>query len=106
MGVIFMPNHLIWKRLQCVHIFSMIMHFHTGNVYLDAVLTVHVSIFLTKKQIKNLEETTPSIRFHIYHIIGSCTDNGIIPLKEKKYVTRVNKNLHQINLQKYTPENS
>ena len=30
------------------------------------------------------EETTPSIRFHIYHIIGSCTVRGIIPLKYKK----------------------
>ena len=51
-------------------------------------------------------ETTPSIRFHIYHIIGSCTDHGRITLKDKKYVTGVNKNLHQITLQKYTPEKS
>ena len=48
---------------------------------------------------KKYEETTPSIRFHIYHIIGRCTAHGIIPLKDKKYVTCVNKNLHQINLQ-------
>ena len=32
---------------------------------------------------KKYEETTPSIRFHIYHIIASCTAHGIIPLKEK-----------------------
>ena len=25
-----------------------------------------------------------SIRFHIYHIIGHCNSNGIIPFKEKK----------------------
>ena len=37
---------------------------------------------------------TPSIQFHIYHIIGRCTAHGIIPLKDKKYVTCVNKNLH------------
>ena len=28
-------------------------------------------------------ETTPSIRFHIYHIIGCCTDHGRNTLKEK-----------------------
>ena len=53
---------------------------------------------------KNYSETTPSIRFHIYHIIGRCTAHGRIPLKDKKCVTCVNKNLHQTNLQKYTPE--
>ena len=29
-------------------------------------------------------EKTPSIRFHIYHTIGHCTDHNIITLKEKK----------------------
>ena len=48
---------------------------------------------------KKNEETTPSIRFHIYHIIGRCTTHGRIPLKDKKYVTCVKKNLHQKNLQ-------
>ena len=33
---------------------------------------------------KKHEETTPSIRFHIYHIIESCTAHGRIPLKDKK----------------------
>ena len=33
---------------------------------------------------KKYEETTPSIRFHIYHIIGRCTVHGRIPLKYKK----------------------
>ena len=32
----------------------------------------------------NDEETTPSIRFHIYHIIGLCTAHGRITLKDKK----------------------
>ena len=49
-----MPKHLIWKMLQCAHILSLSMHFHTGNVYCDAVLTVLVSIFLTKKKQKNM----------------------------------------------------
>ena len=30
---------------------------------------------------KKREETTSSIRFHIYHIIGRCTAHGRIPLK-------------------------
>ena len=30
---------------------------------------------------KKHDKTTPSIMFHIYHIIGRCTDHGIIPLK-------------------------
>ena len=29
-------------------------------------------------------ETTPSIRFHIYHIVERCTAHGIIQLKDKK----------------------
>ena len=80
MGVIFMPKHRIWQMEQFVHILILIMHSHTGNVYYDAVLNVLLLIFLTNK--KN-EETTPSIRFHIYHIIGRCTTHGIIPLKDK-----------------------
>ena len=37
-----------------------------------------------QKTNKKYEETTPSIRFHIYRIIGPCTDHGRIPLKDKK----------------------
>ena len=29
-------------------------------------------------------DTTPSIRFHIYHIIARFTDHGKIPLRDKK----------------------
>ena len=59
-----------------------------------------------QKTDKKHEEITPSIRFHIYHIIGSCTAHGRIPLKDKKHVTCVNKNIHQATLQKYTREKS
>ena len=59
------------------------MHFHTGNVYFGVVLNAHVPIFVNKKQIKN-EETTPSIRFHIYHSIARCTTYGRTPLKDNK----------------------
>ena len=83
MGVIFMPKHQIWQMLQCAHILSLIMYFHTGNVYCGAVLNVLVSILLTNKQLKKHEETTPSIRFHIYHIIGRCATCGRISLKDK-----------------------
>ena len=56
---------------------------------------------------RNYEETIPSIRFHIYHIIGRCTARGRILLeRQKTYVTFLNRNLHQINLQKYTLEKS
>ena len=51
-------------------------------------------------------DTAPSIRFHIYHIFECCTDHVRISLKDKSYVTCVNKNLHQMNQQKYTPEKS
>ena len=33
---------------------------------------------------KKYSEKTPSIRFHIYHIIGRCNAHGRIPLKDKK----------------------
>ena len=56
MDFIFMLPHLIWKGIQCVHILSLIMHFDTENVYCGVVLTVHVSIFLKNKQIKNMKK--------------------------------------------------
>ena len=61
--VIFMPKHLIWKMQQCAHILSMIMYFHTGNVYYSDVPTVHVSIFLTKKQMKSTKKQLPQYGF-------------------------------------------
>ena len=30
-------------------------------------------------------DTTPSIRFHIYHSVDPCTDHGRISFKYKKY---------------------
>ena len=44
-----MSKHLIWHWLQCAHILSLIIHFHTGNFYCVDVPTFHVSILLTKK---------------------------------------------------------
>ena len=60
---IFMPQHQIWQMLQCAHILSLSIHFHTGNVYFGAVLTVLVSIFLTKKQLRNMTKLHPQLGF-------------------------------------------
>ena len=50
------------------------------------------------------DENTPTIRFHIYHIIGRCTTHGRLSLKDKTICSMCKQNLHQINIQKYTPE--
>ena len=63
MGVILMPNRLIRKRKQCAHILSLIMHFHTVNVYYGAVPNLDVSIFLTKKQIISIHKQHPQYGF-------------------------------------------
>ena len=63
MDIIFMPKHLMWKRLQCVHILSLILNCHTDNVYFNAVLTVHVSILLTKKHIISIQTQHPQYGF-------------------------------------------
>ena len=84
MGIIFILKHLILQMLLCALIHILIMHFHTGNVYCGAVMTVLVLIFLTKKQLKNMQKQHPQLGFTFYHIIGRCTAHGRIPLKEKK----------------------
>ena len=63
MEVIFMPKHQIWQMLQCAHILSLSMYCLTGNEYCGAVLVVLVSIFLTKKQIKNITKQQPQLSF-------------------------------------------
>ena len=88
---------------QCALILILIMHFQCKFVLQCCDECPCINIPEQEKNKKH-EETTPSIRFHIYHIIGRYTTHGRIMLKDKKYVTCVNKDLHQINLQKYTPE--
>ena len=84
MDVVFIPNNLIWKRPQCVHILSLIMYLHTRNMYLRCYDNC-TCINITYQEIDDqYSDTTPSIRFHIYHIIARCTTYGIIPLKDKK----------------------
>ena len=63
MDVIFIQKQLIWHKLQCAHILSLIMHFHTINVYCGAVKNVHVSIFLTNTQIISVQKRHPQLGF-------------------------------------------
>ena len=63
MDVIFIPKNLICQRLQCEHIISLIMHFHTGNVYCGSVQNVHVSILMTKKYITRIQTQHPQLGF-------------------------------------------
>ena len=55
---------------------------------------------------KKYEETTPSARFHIYHIIGLCTVHGRIPLKDNKICYMCKQESSPGKSTKYTPEKS
>ena len=59
------------------------MHLHTGKVDCGVVLNVHISIFLSKEQIKNMSKQHPKLGFTFYHIIGHFTAHGRIQLKDK-----------------------
>ena len=63
MGVISMPKNLIWQSLQCANIHSLIIHFHTGNVYCGAAPIFHVSFLLTKKTDKHMKKQHPQLDF-------------------------------------------
>ena len=47
---------------------------------------------------KKHDESTPTIRFHIYHIIGSCAIHGRLSLKDK--------NICSMCKQEYSPDKS
>ena len=82
MDVIFMPKRLIWKRLQCVHILSLITHCHTLNLHCDAVLAIHVSIFLTKKHIISLQKKHPQYGFtFVQEAYVEGTSSGVVDLR-------------------------
>ena len=66
-GVIFTPKHMTWKRQQCVHNNSQIMHYQNGNVYCDVVPNVQALIFLTRK--KMISIPTPVLKFVFTFII-------------------------------------
>ena len=50
--------------------------------------------------------TSPSIHFHVYHIISRCITHVRIPLTDKKFGASVNRILLHNNQQKYTREKS
>ena len=104
MGVIFMPKHLIWKIWQCALIIILIMHCHTRNLYCGALSNFHVLILLTKKRIKNMKKQHPQLGFTFITSLEVVLLMVEFRCKTKKCVICVNKNLQQINLQKYTPE--
>ena len=106
MNVILITNNLIWQRLKCVYILSLIMQYHTINVHCNTVLTIHVSIFLTKKQIINIQTQHPQYGFTFITYLRILLLMVEFHRKTRKYVACVNKNLRQTNLQKYTPEKS
>ena len=80
MGVIFVPKHMIWQRLQ----------YQSDHAlpHWKCVLWCCANcpcINLPDQETDNqYSETTPSIRFHIYHIIRRCNARVRIPLKDKK----------------------
>ena len=99
MVIKFMPKHQIWQMLKCAHILSLSMHSHTGNVYCGAVLNVLVSIFLTKKQLKNMTKIHPLLGFTFTTSLDVVLLMVEFHWKIRTYVTCVKKNLYQIHLQ-------
>ena len=67
MGVIFRPKHMTWQRQQCVHTHSLIMRYHTGNVYCDVVPNFQALIFLIRKEMISIP--TPVLKFIFTFII-------------------------------------
>ena len=99
MDIIFMQMHLIWQRQKCVHILSIIMHWHTVNVYRDDVLTVHVSICLTKKQIISIHTQHPQYCFTFITPLRFVLTLVEFHWKTRKCVASVNNNFQQTNIQ-------
>ena len=63
MAVILIPKHMMRKRLQYAHILSMIMHFHTVNVFCGVAMNVHISVLLNNKKFKNMKKQHPQLGF-------------------------------------------
>ena len=78
------------------------MHLHTENVYCGVVPTVHVSIFLTNKQIKNMKKQNPQYSFTFITSLDVVL--LMVDFHWKKNVTCVDHNLHQKGLEEYTQE--
>ena len=83
MGVVFTPKHITWQRKQCVLTHSMIMRYHTENVYWNVVPNFLVLIFLASKQMISIP--APVLQFvSYYHLIACCKKHGRLSLFDKK----------------------
>ena len=82
----------------------MVMHFHTGNLYCGVVPTFHVSIFLSKKQIKNMKKQHSLLGFIFIKSLDVVMLMVEFHLKTRKYVTCIKKNLSPYKSTKYTLE--
>ena len=106
MGVILMPKHITWQRQQCVLTNSLIMRYHTGNVYWDVLPNVLVLIFLTRKQMISIP--TPVLHFVFTFMIWLHVLQNMAGFRylTRKVVASVNRIMLQDNQQKYTLEKS
>ena len=83
MGFIFTPKHMIWQRQQCVRIHSQIMHLQNWKCAMRCYAkctSINIPYQETDDQ---YSDTSPSIRFHIYHLISRCSTHGRLTLTEK-----------------------
>ena len=84
MGVIFTPNNMTWQRQKCVHTHTHIMPYHTENVYYDCCAKCQSINIPDQETDDQYPDTSPSIRFHIYHLIARCTKHCRLPLTGKE----------------------
>ena len=106
MGIIFMPKHLIRQRQQYVHIYIQIMNYHSGNVYLRCCAKCPRVNLPDQETDDQYSETSPSIRFHMYHLIARCTTHGRLPLNDKNICLTCKHDCDSEQPKKYTPEMS
>ena len=67
MSVIFKPKNMIWQSQKFMQPHSLIMRYHTGNVYWDVVPNVLESTLLNRKQMIII--LTPFLQFILIFII-------------------------------------
>ena len=106
MGVIFTPKNMTWQRQQCVHTYSQIMRYHTGNVYCNVVPNVQASIFLTRQQ--TIIIPAPVLQFVFTSFIWFDVVQNMAGFRwmTRHVVTSVNRILLQENQQNYALEKS
>ena len=95
MGIIFTPKHMTWQRQSCVLTHSLIMRYHTGNVYWDVVTNVPVLILFASKQMISIP--TLVFQFVFIFIIWFHVVQNMAGLRypTRKFVESVNRILLQ-----------